>query len=214
MSAVILFSGGLDSTVMLAMALEQGKKCYAISFDYGQRHRVELNAAQEIAEYYAVYHRIISIDLSHFNRTSLITQKLAVPKDRTTQQIAEGGIPSTYVPARNTLFLAYALAQAEFLGANEIYFGCNLMDCVPYPDCRPEFIRSFQSVMNCATKQSIEGNAPRLITPLITWDKHRIVREGLALNAPLHLTFSCYDPSPIGKPCLRCDACVLRNSCL
>lgn len=210
MKAIVLLSGGLDSTVILAMALQQGRECFALSFDYGQRHRVELNSAAAVAAYYHIPLHIISIDPTSFAQSSLVSS-IAMPKGRTMEEIGSGGIPNTYVPARNTLFLAYALGQAEILNAQEIYVGINAMDSLPYPDCRPEFVQAFQAVINTATKQSVEGNAPQLITPLIHWNKHEIVKQGLAHKAPLHLTFSCYDPMEEGRPCHSCDACILRD---
>lgn len=210
MKAVILFSGGVDSTVILALALKRGLECHALSFDYGQRHRVELESAKAIAAHYGVSHQIIVIDPKSFGKSSLVSS-LAVPKGRNLEQISAGGIPNTYVPARNTLFLAYALGQAEILEADEIHVGFNALDRNPYPDCRPAFAQAFQGVINVATKQSVEGRAPQLCTPLIDWDKAKIIQEGVALNAPLHMTFSCYDPTPAGKPCGVCDACVLRR---
>lgn len=209
MKAVLLFSGGLDSTVMLAMALQLGRECNALSFDYGQRHRVELEAAKQIAQYYGISHRIIQIDKAAFSSSALVSNA-ALPKGRNPQEIALGGIPSTYVPARNTLFLAYALGQAEILGAQEIHVGFNAMDRLPYPDCCPEFVDAFQALIQVATKQSVQGQAPRLVTPLINMDKTAIIRQGKLLQAPLHLSFSCYDPTPQGQPCRQCDACVLR----
>lgn len=211
MKAVILLSGGLDSTVMLAKAREQGRECYALSFNYGQRNKVELESAKAIAHHYRIPHRIIIIDPVSFDKSSLVTSR-AVPKDRTAQAIATGGIPSTYVPARNTLFLAYALGQAEILEAQEIHVGFNALDRLPYPDCRMEFVQAFQALIQVATKQSVEGKVPKLITSLIELDKTQIIRQGQVLNAPLHLTFSCYDPTPDAMPCRRCDACILRQN--
>jgi 7-cyano-7-deazaguanine synthase len=207
--AVILFSGGIDSTVALAMALEKDRECYALSFDYGQRHRIELDFAKEIAKHYGISLKIICIDPSVFGKTSLVG-KFPVPKDRSTSIIKASGIPNTYVPARNTLFLAYALGQAEILEASEIYVGFNDMDNSPYPDCRPAFVKAFQGLIEVATKQSVEGRVPQLLAPIISMNKTEIIQQGLALNAPLHLTFSCYDPTLDGKPCGRCDACRLR----
>lgn len=207
--AIVLFSGGVDSTVALSMALKADRECFALSFDYGQRHRVELEHAKRITDYYTVSHRIIIIDPASFDRSSLVSS-VAVPKDRNAQQIAEGGIPNTYVPARNTLFLAYAMGQAEILEADEIHAGFNAMDANPYPDCRPAFLGAFQALLAVATKQGIEGKAPQLMTPLIRWDKTEIIKQGIALKAPLHLTFSCYDPALNGEPCQHCDACILR----
>lgn len=213
MKAVVLLSGGLDSTVSLAMAKEKGRECLALSFNYGQRHLVELEYAKKIASHYHVAHKIIIIDRSSFDHSSLVTAA-DVPKNRTEKEISESGVPNTYVPARNTLFLAYAAAQAEIFGASEIYAGPNLLDRKPYPDCRPEFYTAFQQVLNLATKQAIEGNAPRLITPLIDLTKKEIVAEAKRLQVPIESTFSCYDPSPKGTPCTACDACILRSQAL
>ncbi len=209
-TVIVLFSGGIDSTVVLAMALDQGKKCLALSFDYGQRHKVELTHAHSIANYYSVQHKIIYIDPNSFAASSLVSA-LEVPKNRSSAQITASGIPSTYVPARNTLFLAFAAGQAEIYNASEIYAGPNLMDRLPYPDCRPDFFSAFQKVLNLATRQAVEGSAPSLLTPLINWDKKRILQEGRRLRAPMEMTFSCYDPSPAGIACQECDACVLRQ---
>lgn len=207
--AVILLSGGLDSTVILAMALNKGRQCYAIGFDYGQRHRVELEYAQKIANYYNVHFRIISIDSFIFENSSLVSD-ISMPKNRSIEEIARGKIPNTYVPARNTLFLAYAMGQAEILNAQEIYAGPNALDSVPYPDCTPSFIKAFQGVLNLATKQAMEGAAPQLLTPLINMNKVEIILKGMELNVPLHMTFSCYDPLTTKEACGRCDACILR----
>ena len=209
MKAVILFSGGLDSTVVLALALEKKRDCYALSFDYGQKHRIELESAKRITQHYAVPHQITPISSPHFSHSSLVSNH-SPPKNRSQEAIEKEGVPSTYVPARNTLFLAYALGQAEFIEAEEIYFGPNILDYHPYPDCRPEFIEAFQGVMNVATKQATHS-PPRLITPLIHWNKEEIITEGRRLNAPLHLSFSCYSPTSEGDPCDCCDACLLRS---
>lgn len=212
MKAIILFSGGLDSSVVLAMAKAKKRECIALSFDYGQSHRIELEHAKEIAAHYQVTHRIINIDPDCFKKTALVND-VEAPKNRTPEEISRGGIPSTYVPARNTLFLAYAAGQAEVYEADEIYCGPNFLDRNPYPDCRPEFYTSFQSVLLSATKQAAEGNPPKLITPLIDWDKKRIVEEARKLNVPIEKTFSCYTPH--GKsPCGVCDACTLRDEAL
>lgn len=207
--AIVLLSGGLDSTVVLAMALNQGRECLALGFDYGQRHLIELEHAQKIADHYRVNFRIIHLDSSLFKTSSLVSD-ITVPKNRSKQEIAKG-IPNTYVPARNTLFLAYAMNQAELFDAQEIYAGPNALDAAPYPDCTPAFIQAFQSVLNVATKQAVEGKAPRLLTPLIHWDKTQIIQQGIALGVPLNMTFSCYDPLPTQKACGRCDACILRQ---
>lgn len=208
--AIVLMSGGLDSTVILAAALQDNRSCLALSFDYGQRHLVELEAAKKIAAHYLVEHRIISIDPQTFKMAgSSLVSKGEVGKDRTALQMQNGKIPSTYVPARNTLFIAYAIGQAEIWGAEEIHLGPNKLDKIPYPDCRPEFIQAFQQVANLATKQAAEGHPPKLVTPLLFMDKREIVQWGRKLNAPLEMSFSCYDP--VGTvPCERCDACLLR----
>lgn len=211
MKAIILLSGGLDSAVVLAMALEKGKTCHALSFDYGQRHKRELLSAQLIANYYHISHKIIKIDPDSFGASSLVSID-KVPKNRSLQEMSSGAIPNTYVPARNTLFLAYALGQAEMLKAQEIHAGMNAMDRYAYPDCRPEFITAFQSLINVATQQAVNGAPPRLVAPLINWNKTEIIKQGLALKAPLHLTWSCYDPSLEDKPCQQCDACLLRQN--
>jgi 7-cyano-7-deazaguanine synthase len=211
--AIILYSGGLDSTVMLAMALAAGRICYALSFDYQQRHAQELHAAKLLTAHYRVPHQIVKIDAPAFT-TSALVSKQPIAQGRTQADIRAGGIPSTYVPARNALFLAFAMSQAEMVAADEIYFGCNALDYVPYVDCRPAFIEAFQAMMNLATKQAIEGHPPQLVTPLIELDKSAIVRKGIELNVPLALTWSCYSPTSAGKPCTLCDACRLRLEAL
>lgn len=210
MKAVVLLSGGLDSTLVLALALKQERECFALSFDYGQRHRIELEYAAKIAAHYNVEQRIIKIDPSIFNTSSLVSNK-EIPKNRSQKEILSGKIPNTYVPARNTLFLAFAMGQAELLQADEIHTGPNAMDAAPYPDCTPAFIQAFQSVMNVATKQAAEGHPPKLITPLIHWDKTEIIKQAITLNVPIHMTFSCYDPIDGQHPCTQCDACSLRQ---
>lgn len=213
MKAIILLSGGIDSSVMLAIAKNEGKECLAISFDYGQRHRIELKSAISIAQYYGVPQRIISIDPSCFTGPSFhsaLTSKAIVPKDRTANEIESSGIPSTYVPARNTLFIAYALGQAEMNKAQEIHIGCNALDYKPYPDCRPEYIKAYQALINLATKQSIDDCPPQLITPLLHLDKKEIIKKGMDLKVPFDFTWTCYSPNG-EEPCERCDACLLRN---
>lgn len=211
MKAVILLSGGVDSCVILAKALEKGMVCHALSFDYGQRHRIELKYATQIAKHYGISHSIINIDPRTFANSSLTTS-LPVPKDRNRASIAAGGIPTTYVPARNTLFISYAMGQAEIWQAQEIHVGFNAVDRAPYPDCRVEYLEAIQGVINLATRQAVEGSAPKLIAPLISMDKDQIFKEGIRLRVPLQMTFSCYDPTPAQKPCRRCDACILRLS--
>lgn len=209
MKAIVLLSGGIDSTVMLAMAVREGKECHAITFDYNQRHRVELESAKAIAEYYEVPQITIKIDASTFGNSGLVNNK-SIPTNRNAAQINVEGIPNTYVPARNTLFLSYAMAHCEILNAQEIHFGCNNMDFFPYPDCRPQYIEAFQEVLNRATRQAIEGDAPKLRTPLIEWDKQEIIRQGALLEIPFELTFSCYNPH-LREHCGICDACMLRR---
>lgn len=208
--AVVLFSGGLDSTVALAIALEQGRECYALSFDYQQRHRCELEAAKELAAHYEVPHQIFTIDPQALAGSALTTGPFSVSKGRSREEISGSGIPTTYVPARNALFLSYALGQAELLGAQEIYIGANKLDHTGYPDCRPAFLKAYQAMMNTATKQALEGNPPRLVYPLIEMDKAQIIAEGMRLGVTIDRTWSCYSPDQ-GKPCGSCDACVLRQ---
>lgn len=212
MKAIVLVSGGLDSAVVLAHALSLGRECFALSFDYGQRHKVELKAAQLICAYYAVPQRVISIEPAVFGNWGLVSQT-ELPKKRTAQEISAGGIPSSYVPARNALFLSYAMGQAELLNAEEIYYGPNQLDS-NYPDCRVSFLEAFQQLLNVATKQASEGHPPKLITPLIHWNKEQIVQRGRQLNVPIDLTFSCYDPLSSGQPCQQCDACILRRNAI
>lgn len=208
--SVILFSGGLDSTVVLALALSQGKECYPISFDYNQKHVIELEAAKKIAAFYQVPHKIVRIDPSAFGKSSLVSS-MEVPLDRSIDEMQKNGIPSTYVPARNTLFLAMALGYCEVLGAQEIHFGPNVMDQSGYVDCRPSYINAFQNLMNVATKQAVEGAPPQLLAPLIKLNKTEIIEIGLSLKAPLDLTISCYNANNLGQSCNRCDACILRT---
>ncbi len=219
--AVVLLSGGIDSAVVLALALHAGKECHALSFDYGQRHASELKSAQAIAKHYNIPHKTISIAPGTFENTSLVLQGRAeqggaeqggtVPKNKEASMGGFNNIPSTYVPARNTLFLAYAIGQAEILGAHEIHFGANALDNDAYPDCRREFFDAMQKVIDVATKQAVTERAPRLLTPIIAWDKQRIIAEGTRLNAPLHLTMSCYDPAAYPIHCGSCLACQLRK---
>jgi len=207
--AIVLLSGGIDSTVVLALALEQKRSCYALSFDYGQRHRVELQRAQKIAAYYQVPHHIIKMDPQALKNSSLVSLD-QMPTHRSKKQMSEEGIPNTYVPARNTLFLAYALSQCEQLNAQEIHFGPHRADASCYPDCRPAYLNAFQQLMQLATKQTTEGEFIRLVTPLLAWDKTEIIAQGLRLNAPLEWTISCYQPTQNEQPCQCCDACLLR----
>ena len=203
-------SGGLDSATCLAWARRAGFECYALSFDYGQRHRIELDCARRIASASgAADHRIAKIDLRVFGHSAL-TDDIAVPKGRGDAEISRE-IPITYVPARNTIFLSFALAWAEVLEANDIYIGVNALDYSGYPDCRPEFIHAFERMANLATKTGVEGHTSITIqTPLINLSKADIVRLGVELNVPFELTHSCYDPDSAGRPCGECDSCRLR----
>ena len=209
--AVCLLSGGLDSTTCLAIARSEGYQCYCVSFNYGQRHSAELNAAAKIAATLgAREHRTIRFDLREFGGSAL-TSDLDIPKDRSTRQMAEG-IPITYVPARNTIFLAFALAYAEIARASDIFIGVNAIDYSGYPDCRPEFIHAFERMARLATKAGVEGQTRvKIRTPLIAMTKADIIRKALELGVDLSLTSTCYDPDREGRPCGRCDACLLRR---
>lgn len=209
-SAIVLLSGGLDSATALAIALRDGYAAHALSFDYGQRHRVELQAAKAVAGAIGVVeHRWVTIDLRAFGHSAL-TDAIDVPKDRDESQMA-AEIPVTYVPARNTIFLAYALAYAEVIDATDIFIGVNAVDYSGYPDCRPQYIEAFERMANLATRSAVEGRRRITIhTPLIDLPKIEIIRRGLELGVDYGLTHSCYDPSPAGAPCGRCDACRLR----
>ncbi|HEX5004329.1 MAG TPA: 7-cyano-7-deazaguanine synthase QueC [Gemmatimonadales bacterium] len=208
-SAVVLLSGGLDSATTLAIARAEGFACHALSFRYGQRHAPELASAAAVAvRLGAVDHRVIDIDLRAFGGSAL-TADLPVPKDR--DAAARGaGIPVTYVPARNTIFLSYALACAEVLGATDIFLGVNAVDYSGYPDCRPEFVAAFGRVANLATRAAVEGRPMTIHAPLIALSKAGIIARGLELGVDFGLTLSCYDPSADGAACGRCDACHLR----
>lgn len=209
--AVCLLSGGLDSSTCLAIARREHFDCYCLSFDYGQRHRVELRAAARVAgQLGAKEHRTIKIDLRSLGGSAL-TSNIEVPKDRSESEMT-GGIPVTYVPARNTIFLSLALAYAEVIEATSIFIGVNALDYSGYPDCRPEFIRAFEQLANLATKAGVEGRTRILIqAPLLAMTKAEIVRQADELGVDLSLTHSCYDPDPEGRPCGRCDSCILRR---
>ena len=208
--AVVLLSGGLDSTTTLALALAEGFETYTLSFDYGQRHKVELAAARRVAQSLgAREHRIVRIDNDIFGQSAL-TDDIDIPKGRSVAEIA-GGIPVTYVPARNTIFLSYALAWAESLGATDIFIGVNALDYSGYPDCRPEFITAFEKMADLATKTGVEGVHFKIHTPLIAMSKAEIIRQAGELGVDLSLTHSCYDPTPDGRACGLCDSCQLRR---
>jgi 7-cyano-7-deazaguanine synthase len=209
--AVVLLSGGLDSATVLAIARSQRYELYALSFSYGQRHIFELEAASRVAASIGVAsHRIAAIDLRVFGGSAL-TGDFEVPKGRTADEMGHG-IPITYVPARNTIFLSFALAWAEVLGSSDIFIGVNALDYSGYPDCRPEFIEAFETMANLATKAGVEGRqALKVHTPLIALSKAEIIRRGIELGLDYGLTSSCYDPSPSGEPCGECDSCVLRQ---
>ncbi len=205
--AVVLVSGGLDSATTLAIARAEGRACHALSFDYGQRHRVELGAAADLARSLgAVEHRVMRIDTAGIGGSALTDASIAVPEQPTT------GIPVTYVPARNTVFLALALGWAEVLGARELWIGVNAVDYSGYPDCRPEFVAAFERLANLATKVGVEGERFVVRTPLIALTKAEIVARGTALGVDYGRTISCYQPDEDGRACGRCDSCRLRRS--
>ncbi len=208
--AVVLLSGGLDSTTVLAIARAQGYEACALSFRYGQRHGIELERAREVAEALgAAAHVVLDIDLRQFGGSAL-TSDIEVPKDRPMDELAHG-IPVTYVPARNTIFLSFALAWAEVLGSSDIFVGVNALDYSGYPDCRPEYIAAYERMANLATRAGVEGTQRlRIHTPLISMSKAQIVLKGLELGVDFAMTSSCYDPGPNGEPCGRCDSCQLR----
>jgi 7-cyano-7-deazaguanine synthase len=207
--AVVLLSGGIDSTTTLALAIADGYETYALSFDYGQRHQIETEAARRVTNSLgAKEHRIAKIDLRVFGGSAL-TDDFDVPKQRAEKEISSG-IPITYVPARNTIFLTYALAWAEVIPANDIFIGVNAIDYSGYPDCRPEFIEAFETLANVGTKAGVEGRRFRIHTPLIKFSKAEIIRKAVELGVDLALTHSCYDPTPEGLACGECDSCLLR----
>ncbi|MFD4292860.1 7-cyano-7-deazaguanine synthase QueC [Rhodococcus sp. NPDC058505] len=209
--AVVLLSGGLDSTTVLAMVRDQGYDAYALSFRYGQRHTVELEAASRVATAFgATRHVVADIDLRVFGGSAL-TDDIAVPKhDDAAEVNTPDEIPSTYVPARNTIFLSFALAYAETVGATDIFLGVNSLDYSGYPDCRPEYIAAYESMANLATKFGVEGARIKIHTPLISMTKAEIVQAGLSIGVDYGLTSSCYDPDEQGWPCGHCDSCLLR----
>lgn len=212
--AVVLLSGGLDSTTCLAIALDMGFAPVALSFRYGQRHTVELDCARRVAESAGVEHLVADIDLAAFGGSALVDDALEVPKhDDVTELAAEAGgdeIPITYVPARNTIFLSFAVAVAEVRGATDVFIGVNAVDYSGYPDCRPEFISAFETMANLATRAGVEGQRLTIHTPLISLTKAEIVQLGTRLGVDYSETSTCYDPGPDGGACGHCDACLLR----
>jgi 7-cyano-7-deazaguanine synthase len=205
-SAVVLVSGGLDSATVLAIAVEQGWRCHALSVDYGQRHRAELQAAAQVARSLgAVEHRVISLDLGIFGGSALTDRRIDVPTSATP------GIPVTYVPARNTIFLSLALAHAEVTRSDAIFTGANAVDYSGYPDCRPEYLQAFERMANLATKRAVEGAPVSIEAPIVQLSKADIVRRGHALGVDFALTVSCYDADSAGRACARCDACRIRR---
>jgi 7-cyano-7-deazaguanine synthase len=205
--AVVLVSGGLDSATTLALAKQQGFVCYAMSFDYGQRHACELASAKQVAQHIGVEaHKTIHLDLTQIGGSALTDQSIAVPNEPTT------GIPVTYVPARNTIFLAIALGWAEVLGAQDLFIGVNAVDYSGYPDCRPEYLRAFEAMANLATKAGVEGRAIEVRAPLVDLPKAEIVRRALALGVDPAMTVSCYQADADGRACGRCDACRIRRA--
>ena len=204
--AVVLVSGGLDSATCLALARAAGYACYALTFDYGQGHRVELDAARRVAQSLAaVEHRVVRLDMGWIGGSALTDPRIAVPEQPT------AGIPVTYVPARNTVFLAIALGWAEVLAARDIFIGVNAVDYSGYPDCRPQYIEAFQALANLATRAGVEGHGVQIQAPLIHMRKHEIIQTGTARGVDYSLTVSCYQPDGQGRACGRCDACRLRR---
>ncbi|MHA7814759.1 MAG: 7-cyano-7-deazaguanine synthase QueC [Phycisphaerales bacterium] len=209
--AVVLLSGGLDSTTVLAMAREQGYACHTLAFDYGQRHRHELDACARIADALgAATHRVFELDIGQFGGSALTSSDIAVPKDRDESSMDD--IPVTYVPARNLVFLSIALGYAETLGASDLFIGVNAIDYSGYPDCRPEFIDSFTRTANLATKLGVEEASISVHTPLINLTKGQIIARGCDLGVDYAMTHSCYDPDETGGACGRCDSCALRRN--
>ena len=209
--AVVLLSGGIDSATIMAMVKKEGFEVYALSFRYGQRHSLELKKAKELAKYFnARDHLVITLDLAKIGGSALITKRIPLPKGRSFQEIKRG-IPVSYVPARNTIFLSYALAWAEVINTGDIFIGVNTIDFSGYPDCRPEYIQAFERLANLATKAGVEGKLHfRIHTPLINLSKAEIIKKGIELGVDYSLTHSCYDPLEDGRACGECDSCKLR----
>ena len=206
--AIILLSGGLDSTTVLAIAKEQGYECYALSFDYGQKQRSELKSSKKISnQFQVIEHRIMQISLNDIGGSALTDKNISIPKYSDSNEI-----PITYVPARNTIFLSFALAWAEVIDCQNIFIGVNALDYSGYPDCRPKFIKAFEDMANLATKQSVEGDRINIMTPLINMSKAEIIQTGLSLGVNYSETTSCYDANANGEACGECDACVLRRN--
>lgn len=211
--AVVLLSGGIDSSTTLAVARAEGYECYALSFDYAQRHKRELESARRVADALGVVkHMIIRFDLTEIGGSALTDRLISVPKKEVIGEDATQEIPVTYVPARNTIFLSFALGWAEVLEADTIFIGANAVDYSGYPDCRPEYLDAFEKMANLATKISVEGRLTyRIKAPLLYLTKSEIIRKGMELGLDYSLTWSCYDPQPGGRPCLSCDSCLYRQ---
>lgn len=206
--AVILLSGGLDSATTLFIAGEQGFELHALSFDYGQKHRIELIRAKQLAELAECrVHKTVVVDSSLFSGTALVNSEIKVPENRK----MDDSIPVTYVPARNALFLAHGLSYAESIESRHIFIGANILDYSGYPDCRPEFFRAFEIMANLGTKAGMEGNPLQIETPIVHMNKAEIIKEGIRLGLDYSLTSSCYNPGDDGKPCQKCDSCILRK---
>ncbi|MCK5566053.1 MAG: 7-cyano-7-deazaguanine synthase QueC [Planctomycetes bacterium] len=210
--AIVLLSGGLDSATVLGIAQKTGFRCYCMTFRYGQRHAIEIEAAKRIAAVNSVIeHRLIDLDLAQFGGSALTDHDLDVPKNRQNLENSDSEIPITYVPARNTIFLSYALAWAEVLGISDIFIGVNMTDYSGYPDCRAEFIEAFQNMANLATAAAVEGKAKyKIHTPIIKMSKAEIIKHGTAIGVDYSITHSCYAPDAKGRPCGQCDSCKLR----
>ena len=209
-TAIVLLSGGLDSTTCLAIAKDEGFTPIALSFRYGQRHNGELECAAAIARSAGVEHLIADIDLAAFGGSALVDESLEVPKHESVDDLSADSVPITYVPARNTIFLSFAIAVAETRGAHDVFIGVNAVDYSGYPDCRPEFITAFEEMANLATREGIEGGRLRIRTPLLDLTKAEIIQLGLSLGVDYGVTMSCYDPAADGGACGHCDACLLR----
>lgn len=209
-AAIVLLSGGLDSTTCLAIAQSEGFEVVALSFRYGQRHTNELECAAAIARSAGVEHLIVNIDLAAFGGSALVDDSIEVPKHESVEELTADSVPVTYVPARNTIFLSFATAVAETRGAHDVFIGVNAVDYSGYPDCRPEFIEAFEAMANLATREGVEGGRLCIRTPLIDLTKAQIIQRGLELGVDYSVTLSCYDPTADGGSCGHCDACLLR----